>query len=81
LLFRSSYEPFLLQQIIIDAQLSAQSEQKGGYTLSMVPFLDRASDWLDFADGIETFLIINNKLDWLDTHKDRPAGNGTPAKE
>jgi hypothetical protein len=47
----------------------------------MVPFLDRASDWLDFADGIETFLIINNKLDWLKTHKDRPAGNRTPAKE
>jgi hypothetical protein len=47
----------------------------------MVPFLDRASDWLDFADGIETFFIINDKLDWLDTHKDRPAGNRTPAKE
>jgi hypothetical protein len=47
----------------------------------MIPFLDRASDWLDFADGIETFLIINDKLDWLETHKDRPAGNGTPAKE
>jgi hypothetical protein len=65
----------------MDAQLSAQSEQKGGYTLSMVPFLDGASDWLDFADGIETFLIMNDKLDWLDTHEDRPAGNGTPAKE
>jgi hypothetical protein len=47
----------------------------------MVPFLDGASDWLDFADGIETFFIINNKLDWLETHKDRPAGNRTPAKE
>jgi hypothetical protein len=47
----------------------------------MVPFLDRASNWLDFADGIETFLIINNKLDWLKTYEDRPAGNRTPAKE
>jgi hypothetical protein len=65
----------------MEAQLSAQSEQKGGYTLSMVPFLDRASDWLDFADGIETFLIINDKLDWLETYEDRPAGNGTLAKE
>jgi hypothetical protein len=65
----------------MEAQLSAQSEQKGGYTLSMVPFLDGASDWLDFADGIETFLIMNDKLDWLETHKDRPAGNRTLAKE
>jgi hypothetical protein len=65
----------------MEAQLSAQSEQKRGYTLSMVPFLDRASDWLDFADGIETFLIINDKLDWLKTYKNRPAGNRTLAKE
>ena len=47
----------------------------------MIPFLDGASDWLDFADGIETFLIINNKLDWLKTYKDRLAGNRTLAKE
>jgi hypothetical protein len=65
----------------MEAQLSAQSEQKGGYTLSMVPFLDGASDWLDFADGIETFFIMNDKLDWLKTYKDRPAGNRTPAKK
>jgi hypothetical protein len=65
----------------MEAQLLAQSEQKRGCILSMIPFLDRASNWLDFADGIETFLIINDKLDWLKTYKDRPAGNGTPAKE
>jgi hypothetical protein len=47
----------------------------------MVPFLNRASNWLDFADGIETFFIINNKLDWLETYKDRPARNGTLTKE
>jgi hypothetical protein len=70
-----------LQQIIIEAQLLAQLKQKEGYILSIVPFLDKASDWLDFADGIETFLIINDKLDWLKTYKDRPAGNRTPAKE
>jgi hypothetical protein len=65
----------------MEAQLSAQSEQKEGYTLSMVPFLDRASNWLDFADGIETFFIINNKLNWLKAYKDRPAGNKTLPKE
>jgi hypothetical protein len=24
---------------------------------------------------------MNDKLDWLETYEDRPAGNGTPAKE
>jgi hypothetical protein len=47
----------------------------------MVPFFNRASDWLDFADGIETFFIINNKFNWLKTYKDKPAENRTPAKE
>jgi hypothetical protein len=47
----------------------------------MIPFFNRASDWLDFADSIETFLIINNKLNWLKTYKDRLAGNKTSAKE
>ena len=64
-----------------ETELSAQSEHKGSYTLNMVPFLDGASDWSDFADRIETFLIINDKLDWLETHEEKPAGNGTPAKE
>lgn len=65
----------------MEPELSIQSEHKGGYTLSMVPFLDGANDWLDFLDGIETFLIMNDKLDWLDNHEDRPAGNGALAKE
>jgi hypothetical protein len=47
----------------------------------MVFFLDEASDWLDFADSIETFFIINNKFDWLKTYKNRPAENRTPAKK
>jgi hypothetical protein len=36
---------------------------KGSYTLNTIPYLNSASDWLDFADKIEKFLIINNKLD------------------
>jgi hypothetical protein len=47
----------------------------------MIPFLNRASDWLDFADGIKTFFIMNNKLNWLKTHKNRLVGNRTLAKE
>jgi hypothetical protein len=37
----------------------------------MVPFLDGADDWLDFSDGIETFLIMNNQLEWLENHPNR----------
>jgi hypothetical protein len=65
----------------METEPSAQSEHKGSCTLNTVPYLDSASDWLDFADGIETFLIMNDKLDWLETHEDRPAGNGAQAKE
>ena len=35
----------------------------------MVPFLEGADNWLDFSDGIETFLIVGNQLDWLEDHK------------
>lgn len=52
-----------------------ETETKGGYTLAMVPFLDGADDWLDFSDGIETFLIMNNQLDWLDSHPNKPNGS------
>ena len=57
-----------------------ETEIKGGYTLSMVPFLDGADDWLDFSDGIETFLIMNNQLEWLESHPNRPSG-GSAEKE
>jgi hypothetical protein len=50
-----------------------ETETKGGYTLAMVPFLDCANDRLDFSDGIETFLIMNNQLDWFDSHP-KPSG-------
>ena len=52
-----------------------ETETKGGYTLAMVPFLDGADDWLDFSDGIETFLIMNNQLDWLDSHPNKPSSS------
>ena len=35
----------------------------------MVPFLEGADNWLDFSDGIETFLIMGNQLDQLEDHK------------
>ena len=73
----SPYTPLL----IIENEPSVQSEHKGSYTLNTVPYLDSASDWLDFADGIETFLIMSDKLDWLENHEDRPAGNGAIARE
>jgi hypothetical protein len=51
---------------------NAQVEIKGGYSLAMVPFLDGADNWLDFSDGIETFLIMGNQLDWLEDHRNTP---------
>ena len=51
---------------------NAQAEIKGGYSLAMVPFLDGADNWLDFSDGIETFLIMGSQFDWLEDHRDTP---------
>jgi hypothetical protein len=53
---------------------NVEIEIKGGYTLSMVilPFLDGADNWLDFSDGIETFLIMNISLNgWKATRPDQ----------
>ena len=41
---------------------NAQVKIKGGYGLTMVPFLNGADDWLDFSNGIETFLTMENQL-------------------
>ena len=35
----------------------------------MVPFLNEADNWLDFSDGIETFLIMGSQLNWLEDHR------------
>ena len=51
---------------------NAQTKIKGGYSLAIVPFLNRADNWLDFSDGIETFLIMGSQLDWLEDHRITP---------
>ncbi|KFZ19887.1 hypothetical protein V501_00426 [Pseudogymnoascus sp. VKM F-4519 (FW-2642)] len=51
---------------------NTQVEIKGGYSPAMVPFLNGADDWLDFSDGIKTFLIMGNQLDWLEDHRNTP---------
>ena len=51
---------------------NAQAEIKGGYSLAMVPFLDGADNWLDFSDGIETFLIMGSQFNWLKDYRDTP---------
>ena len=48
---------------------NTQAEIKGGYSLAMVPFLNGADNWLDFSNGIETFLIMGNQLEWLEDHR------------
>ena len=37
-----------------------QVKIKGGYGLTIVPFLDGANNWLDFSNGIKTFLTMGN---------------------
>lgn len=54
---------------------------KSGFTLAMIPMLDGADDWLDFADGIETFLIMNNLYDYLESYRDKPQGNNAASRE
>jgi hypothetical protein len=49
-----------------------QAEIKGGYSLAIVPFLNRADNWLDFFNGIKTFLVIKSQLDWLKDYRDIP---------
>ena len=41
---------------------NAQAEIKRGYSLAIVPFLNRADNWLDFFNSIKTFLIIGSQL-------------------
>ena len=36
----------------------------------IVPFLNGADNWLDFFDGIKTFLIIESQFNWLKDYRD-----------
>ena len=49
---------------------NTQAEIKGGYSLAIVPFLNGVDNWLDFFNGIETFLVIGSQLDWLEDYRD-----------
>ena len=48
---------------------NAQTEIKGGYSLAIIPFLNRVDNWLDFFNGIKTFLIIGSQFNWLKNYK------------
>ena len=41
---------------------NAQAKIKRGYSLAIVPFLNRVDNWLDFFNGIKTFLVIGSQL-------------------
>ena len=51
---------------------NAQAEIKGGYSLAIVLFLNRADNWLDFFNSIKTFLVIKSQLNQLEDYKDMP---------
>ena len=50
-----------------------QAEIKGGYSLAMVLFLNKADNWLDFSNSIKTFLIMGSQFNWLEDYKNTPA--------
>ena len=58
-----------------------QAEIKGGYSLAIIPFLNKADNWLDFSNSIKTFLIIGSQLNWLKDHKNTPAIPSTKWKK
>ena len=41
---------------------NAQAKIKGGYSLAIVPFFNKADNWLDFFNSIKTFLVIKSQL-------------------
>ena len=41
---------------------NAQAEIKRGYSLAIVPFLNRVDNWLDFSNSSKTFLVIGSQL-------------------
>jgi hypothetical protein len=47
---------------------------KTGYPLSLVPFLDGPDDWEDYWSGIQTYLVLNQQLEWLEDHEIKPNG-------
>jgi hypothetical protein len=40
--------------------------------LAIIPFLNRADNWLDFFNSIETFLVMGSQLNWLKDYRDMP---------
>ena len=51
---------------------NAQAEIKGGYSLVIVPFLNKVDNWLDFFNSIKTFLVIGSQPNWLKDYKNTP---------
>lgn len=53
---------------------------KTGYPLSLVPFLDGPDGWEDYQSGIQTYLVLNQQLEWLEDHEVKPTA-ATAEKE
>ena len=60
---------------------NTQAKIKGGYSLAIIPFLNKADNQLDFFDGIETFLVIKSQLNWLKNYRDMPVNPLTKWKK
>lgn len=51
-----------------------EQNTKTGYSLSLVPFLDGPDDWEDYRSGVQTYLVLNQQLEWLEDHEIKPNG-------
>ena len=49
---------------------NVQAKIKGGYSLAIIPFLNRVNNWLNFFNSIKTFLVIRSQLNQLKDYRD-----------
>ena len=51
---------------------NVQAKIKRGYSLTIIFFLNRADNQLDFFNSIKTFLVIGSQLNQLKNYRDIP---------
>ena len=60
---------------------NVQAKIKGGYSLAIIPFFNRADNQPDFFNSIKTFLVIESQLNWLKDYRDMPVNPSAKQKK